>query len=349
MLEEFEFNPSIVLTPADRSAHMGNLDAAAARRGGWLDEELRKMITEEPRFRDFYPRNYKQIHGWYNAKSASIDHLMNLIAVEGSTRLNRFDKTAVQGAASACRLSELKMPTYWMGDDLLEALLRTLPPDNLYPGAMAMPLPAFQLMLPEKRWLDTEGAWLCWMSICVIEKGWGFKREGWLHYEPAKEKMFAVSAISSTGTLWTAYMPESKNLGVFSEAELVNSFFTLGPGATESKGDADFTRKLMLLAVNVVMYLMTRQQKEQPLADNVGGLERKAKPQKNQSELWAPSWIGKEYKIRRAGPAQGGTHASPHTHWRFGHIRNTPYGPMDVIPRPTRVVMIEPVLVNAAK
>lgn len=69
--------------------------------------------------------------------------------------------------------------------------------------------------------------------------------------------------------------------------------------------------------------------------------------QQSKALLLNPTWLGKGYKpmVKRSASPQGGTHASPVTHWRRGHWRNQPVGSKDS--SETKPIWIQPVLVNS--
>ncbi len=91
----------------------------------------------------------------------------------------------------------------------------------------------------------------------------------------------------------------------------------------------DFLLKLLLI-------LNSRPKLIQEVETHWGKTNGKTNPK----TIWNPLWIGLSYKVTQESH---GTHASPITHWRCGHIRNQHYGPMNSL---SKVIWIEPVLVG---
>ena len=60
-------------------------------------------------------------------------------------------------------------------------------------------------------------------------------------------------------------------------------------------------------------------------------------------DLYEPLWVGKNYHFKREeAQNRGGTHTSPRVHWRRGFLRNQPYGQGR---QQRKIVWVEPVLV----
>lgn len=73
---------------------------------------------------------------------------------------------------------------------------------------------------------------------------------------------------------------------------------------------------------------------------------RKAKGGKRALDFWSCRWLGRKFTVAGGSPRSGGTHASPHTHWRRGHFARLRCGPGR---SDTRVTWRKPVLVNPAE
>lgn len=59
--------------------------------------------------------------------------------------------------------------------------------------------------------------------------------------------------------------------------------------------------------------------------------------------VWQPNWIGRGYEVKSESTVNGGTHASPRSHWRRGHWRRQPIGEGRT---ERKLVWIEPMLIN---
>jgi len=59
-----------------------------------------------------------------------------------------------------------------------------------------------------------------------------------------------------------------------------------------------------------------------------------------------PIIIGKKYRYESANNSNGDGQKK-RIHWRRGHFRNQPYGSLELEERPTKIIWIEPMLINA--
>jgi hypothetical protein len=129
------------------------------------------------------------------------------------------------------------------------------------------------------------------------------------------------------------------------EAGLCVSYFNPGDLLRADGGESDELTQAessaihtaVLLVSNAIAFMQAR-----PTSVEVGTCARKANPAKGKREIWHPTWIGRTYKIVRTGA--GGTHASPHAHWRRGHWRDQVCGPRDA--RTHKRIYIDSVLVG---
>lgn len=63
---------------------------------------------------------------------------------------------------------------------------------------------------------------------------------------------------------------------------------------------------------------------------------------KSGRQFWTPNIVGKGYRLKRHEP-QDGTHASPRTHWRRGHLREQHFGAGLA---ESKIIWIEPMLIS---
>jgi hypothetical protein len=115
----------------------------------------------------------------------------------------------------------------------------------------------------------------------------------------------------------TMELPEGGNAPIKGEF-LVNDEFA----ESDISKERAFTNKVDNLLLQTLLYMQTPRQKAQLGGGESKTLGRQQKQGFGSESALTPIWIGAEYKqpaIRK--PHQGGSHASPQTHWRRGHYR----------------------------
>lgn len=249
----------------------------------------------------------------------------------------------VQGAVigTLLKLRKYFFPTYFVGYDFIEAMYRSKLPD-LTPADIMMPFPAMIIGLPVKFSLNVFGRHVPYLYIAHI--GVGQERLGNSATVSEREKL-AVSAVVYEEDIDGG--PVSYYAGCafdqkFSEFDAETSPFMLFYGDAKPD-DKKITQLLMAIAVKCIMAAGARP--ELIINDEAIIQHARVKKGKQKPELWAPRWIGRDYKIIRVkGPPLGGTHASPIAHFRAGHFRMQYHGPKKSL---KKQIFIDPVLVNA--
>lgn len=211
------------------------------------------------------------------------------------------------------QVGEAKCPAYWVGKDLLSALLQsdlTIEVDSLH---WAMKTGIFMLPLnvvfsPEKR------------SVRAI----------FWHYEPEDDYLY-----------WTASDGDSFFCRKFKVSDKLRKLTYADAQDLEPQAVVDFNNYLQSIFLRLILVMECRPElvdtESQVIRVNLGFAKNKAK------DFYEPLWIGKNYRLQREDTSdKGGNHASPRVHWRRGYLRNQPYGEGR---QQRKLVWIEPVVV----
>ncbi len=244
-------------------------------------------------------------------------------------------------------LAEKQAPVYWISKSLCEALLETNLPSHVF--GMHRPIPWGWLMLPKNFLKSPEGPDVEFLQFThhlatdpelIMNIG--------RRTIPVKQGQDSVvwstilsgsSSIIYTGTLNIA--PEKTELGDIAVD------LTYAWRGDDPEAEGAFTEKVSRFLLTVLLVLQAKPDlltQEHSLGFGQNTPNGK-KPQKPATDLWTPNWIGKNYRppVERITPQ--GTHASPRTHWRKGHLKNVVVGNREEGKR--KEVWIEPTLVNA--
>jgi hypothetical protein len=209
------------------------------------------------------------------------------------------------------KLGEAKCPAYWVGKELLTALMQselTVEIDSLH---WAMKTGIF--MLPKGPVASPGGN-----SISIV---------CW-HFEPDEKTLY-----------WTALDSE----------DIFCRKFTVDPEAMQSrfadvidygpKTVGEFNDYLQAIFLRLILIMECRPELVETESQ---AIVRKGFAKNSDRDLYEPLWIGRNYTVRRDATDRGGSHASPRMHWRKGFLRNQPYGEGR---QQRKLVWIEPVLV----
>lgn len=211
------------------------------------------------------------------------------------------------------KVGEAKCPAYWVGKDLLTALMQsdlTLEADSLH-WAMKTGifiLPKNVVLSPEKRSIEA----IFW------------------HYDPGDDYLY-----------WTAIDGSSFFCRRFKVSDNLRKLTYADVQDVDPQAVVEFNNYLQSIFLRLTLIMECRPElvdtESQVIRVNLGFAKNKAK------DFYEPLWIGKNYRLQREDTSErGGTHASPRVHWRRGYLRNQPYGEGR---QHRKLVWIEPVLV----
>lgn len=230
-------------------------------------------------------------------------------------------------------------PLYCISKELLRAFQLTdvLVPDFL--RDLEPPLPTIMLLFPENAVLTAEGNPVDWAMIHFSDlqyperstaEGYGFKVP---HLRHKLVRHLQWSTADSVGTVWMSGMGVDQNGEILIEENEIISDPT-------TAADHEFLRQMRSLTVQCLLALRYRSD----LISETEAPARKKSPHRagTASPIMHPRWLGKDYV--RPNYRGRGTHASPDSHWRRGHLRLQPVGPGRTGRRP---IWIEPTYVGA--
>jgi hypothetical protein len=210
------------------------------------------------------------------------------------------------------KVGEAKCPAYWVGKDLLTALLQSELSVEVESLNWAMKTGIF--MLPKEIISSPEER-----SIYAI----------FWHYDAVDELLY-----------WTTTDGDSFFCRRFKVGENLREFTYTDVEDYNPQAVADFNEYLQAIFLRLILIMECRpelvEKEAQVVKVNKGFAKDKTK------DFYEPLWIGRNYAIRRDVQDKGGTHASPRVHWRRGYLRNQPYGEGR---QQRKLVWIEPVLV----
>jgi len=211
------------------------------------------------------------------------------------------------------QVGEAKCPAYWVGKDLLTALMQSdlnIEADSLHWAMKTgiFMLPKSVVFSPEKR------------SIRAI----------FWHYDSSDDYLYWTA--SDGDSFFCRRFKVSDNLRKLTHAD-VRDF--------DPQAVVDFNNYLQSIFLRLILIMECRPElvdtESKAIRVNQGFAKDKAK------DYYEPLWVGRNYRYQREeAQDKGGTHASPRVHWRRGYLRNQPYGEGR---QQRRLVWIEPVLV----
>ena len=245
----------------------------------------------------------------------------------------------IRASAAICRtLIQDRAPCYWLSKPLAEALMATdLPPV----ADLRKVVPVGVLILPTGLLRNPDGYSVDWVGMLQLD-----------HHEYVAEfqQMYGRLPPGGSRVALTHVLPSSaaysQNVAIFPDDDKPRrgDFHDDTEGRAVVDEERRFTHNLSDLLLKCLLVMQSRPElieMAQAQADVLPTTGRRGKGKNAGEILLTPNWIGKDYQPRRA--PQGGTHASPTTHWRRGHLKRVAIGEGR---RDRKWVWIEPTLVN---
>lgn len=211
------------------------------------------------------------------------------------------------------KVGEAKCPAYWVGKDLLTALIQSdlnIEADSLHWAMKTgiFMLPKSVVFSPEKR------------SIRAI----------FWHYDRSDDYLY-----------WAATDGDSFFCRRFKAIDNLRKLIYADVQDIDPQAVVEFNEYLQSIFLRLILIMECRPElvdtESKIIRVNHGFAKDKAK------DYYEPLWVGENYRVQREEiQDKGSTHASPRVHWRRGYLRNQPYGEGR---QQRRLVWIEPVLV----
>lgn len=301
----------------------------------------RKLVLEtlearEPElWRRCYPRIYEEpsICGkYYSPKTISTELIATALRVRQE---GLGGQSQIAEILWASRLASLRVPTFWIGHDMAQAIQQTAPPMLFDWANEKLPFEAIAFMVPKGALVHEEKSEgeAVFVSFVRSKKG-----DEIPNLSPSGPKFFHVLedafscfVYTSSEALmhWTYATKDGRGGCVnLSELDKLVQDFATHDHTTYSKFSASLTladnrllAKVSHFVFGTILMMLTKPEFVTPAA------LRKRVPTKASSapkEFWSPNVLGMHYRIKCQ--SQGGTHASPRMHWVRGANREQPYG-----------------------
>lgn len=292
-----------------------------------LEAELRSRYPDTLRLG--YPRRYRVPDGWRSSAAVSVlmaHYYLGAIAREVLDR----DEATRSAFLVASELYRNKVPTYFIGKELLPALLDTDPPDDMAAAEIPWPVPAAVFMLPNNALTSPNDGPIRFLAIARGQAG--------RTYAPHDNALCGLRMEHDALALWT--VAEGPGLATYGKtARLEGTLADLmqdgssnliskdGVASALPACDAAFVARLTNIAASLLLLMAARPEMVESSDEVVKRIKAKSGGKKSPDDLWAPKWVGRNY--RRPRPpmdAEVGSHASPRPHMRRGHWRRQRYG-----------------------
>ncbi len=303
-------------------------------------------------YRAMQPRRYRNVPGYApSAVAAGVSYrcLLSLLHFERAEppRPGAVDRQEAAEIAqglfvmyTAVQLIRHRVPTWFVGKEMFEALANTTPP-SVTVSELKLPVPAGVFLLPQDAEVEySPPAFLAWS----VEGGELPALPGALAGNPTAKiaweclgelnlphkylHLLAVTFDPATGPnglgqiLFSASVPLDQAIDINRMTKVDIGDTTLAEAGQTGVDDGirNFFVNAVLLMANYPEMLETGSLLER-------AKERIGRGPVTKTEYWAPNWLGRRYKrVKRSDGMSESSHASPMFHWRKGHWRNQACG-----------------------
>lgn len=336
-----------------------------------LDLRIRGNTTAEDRVKKasellpdlcpiVYPRRYKRPEG-YCSPSALLIPAANAVAAATGVKdefHHLFSETLRKQLHPRCephlflvgKLTELRVPTYFVGQKMAEAIAQTDLPGDFSLTELQWPMDALMFQIPREV-VKCPGSSIVSIAVGKITAGahWirGFTYEG-RYRDMLTIPKYAIGldechilAVAETGQSYFWKCP----LG---EASVLQSSQTDGASifADTTPDEMEFIKNdLPVLGLQLILCMIACPERVER-----GQILMSPKRRRGvvlQTALWHPNFFGRTYSPKRHERKDDDEKEPGWTvrmHWRRGHYRRQRYGEHNAL---SKVIWIEPVLVNA--
>jgi hypothetical protein len=236
----------------------------------------------------------------------------------------------------ASQLVRFQVPTFWLSEDIAQAIRKTVPPQAIEWYDMPLPFEAGCFMLPKGSLVHpTEGdvVFVAYARFKTGERLISNLVKG-MPYGSENGGMTLI-ALTLDGHLIHWNIPLNaygRTLTLPDMEDLV--FKYTGPGQEHASGMAflrqphmsEDDHRLVVEVAHMVFGSILLMNSRPDLITHGQRIKSVAKKGKTK-EFWSPNILGESYKLRREAGEPTGTHASPRFHWVRGAYREQPYGP----------------------
>lgn len=303
-----------------------------------IDELERQYSREWP---IVYPRIYENTGAFHSPRELAAD-LLGVFLTEARSRethitLGNPDAHALIGASL---LTSLRVPTFFLSRNLLEALAQTRPPETIAWTDMHLPFEAAAFIFPfgALRHANSDEMSCLWYARLRKQQIYRNPFSRSVTYEVGEDVLYFRGFLhKSLDSLMHGYgsntHPEIQAIDLSDDSD------TFLGQSTEAlnRGDQTVLGSAISLVLGALLVMVERPQIVWRGAFN-------GKRSKKGAEFWTPNIVGKNYRAAstHSSPPGEGTH--PRLHWRRGHWRNQAFGHAR---QQHKHLWIEPALVGA--
>ncbi len=228
------------------------------------------------------------------------------------------------------RLAQFQVPTYWLGREMLKALLHTELP-NLHGSKLQWPLPAMLFMLPKGLLCNPGGISIDFLGIA--------KHEDLLICWTQIDEKGSFPNYASSERIQQMFLDQIKPHKNQEEIELY------GFDDDNPKTEQEFLVQLTTLAVHLLLVMNAR-----PDVIEIGSIPNSIRgfgKTINEDAPWTPNWIGRSYRYKQEPHSKNysPSDSTVRPHWRRGYYREQRYGKGLEL---SKVIWVDPVFINAS-
>jgi hypothetical protein len=301
-----------------------------------IPENLRHQLDELSHDRPdlwakCYPKIYEGVDGGEHYSAKLVGYFLLTVAVkieQPEVRIYEHFNETVE-AVWASRLAGYRVPIFWLGREITEALKLTTLPVTLDLTTMKLPFEAAVFMLPKGSLTYKSEA----TDVVFASYARAATREEIACINPAAVKTitgrgdFSVFAGMLNGRLLNWSNPWEQPLDIAQLDATIQDLPNEPPQTTfETKIAADdgaFLARIARLVFNTLQLMLAR-----PDLVSMGSLAKQVHNKRHSVRaFWSPNVIGTDYRLRRRPQPLGGSHASPRGHWVRGFWRDQACGP----------------------
>jgi hypothetical protein len=306
-----------------------------------LSGHERKLIhtaleTNRPElFRRCYPRIYEEpaCGSYYSPKEVAFQMMATALRVEHEG-MGGESQTAELVWAS--RMATLRVPIYWIGHDMSQAIQQTVPPVEFDWAKTPLPFDAMAFMVPkgtlphvEKD--EGEAMFVAFVRAKSQDEIPTLATMGPRHFTILGDALTCFVMTDQDVFLHWTYSTIGEHeirkgkVNLAALDELVQDFARLEHGSSSmyssslTLNDNRYMAKVSHFIFGTLLMMLTK-----PDAVTTGRLRNRVEKKGVVKEFWSPNVIGLNYRIRHV--PLGGTHASPRFHWVRGAFKEQPYG-----------------------
>jgi len=250
-------------------------------------------------------------------------------------------------AITAARLIENGMPTYFVSQDFLQAMMMS-DLQGIEWEDIRWPIPSALFILPHGVFQTPDDGDLGFLAIARNDADVPFAMKGRSY--AAKNSSIVVCGAATQGVMPLfgtnvaetdfAHFENYPDILEYDEELTETPFGWMLQQVPHSVADKQFEFRMVRIALSLMMAMDIRPdlRKEGEILPSPSSNQRKSKSER----VWSPNWLGRDFKLQRSNLPDGGGKSSPRLHWRRGHVRRVVCSPGQT----PKTIWVEPTLVG---